>query len=122
MDDGFQHRYLRRDHDILVIDARRDLRREPLLPAGYRREALSSLRRANDGVLTRAEGTVPPDWFRSSQAVVCRPLASCRVRVLGCYDAGDHREIAGERFGGPGVCVPALGDHNGFIRSLRSLA
>ena len=119
MDDGFQHRYLRRDHDILVIDARRDLRREPLLPAGYRREALSSLRRATMVVLTRAEGTVPPDWFAHLRQWYAGPLASCRVRVLGLYDAGDHREIGRESVSAdPAFAFSGIGDHNGFIRSL----
>jgi tetraacyldisaccharide 4'-kinase len=47
MDDGFQHRYLHRDLNILVVDVRSDLRKERLLPAGMRREGLSAIRRAD---------------------------------------------------------------------------
>jgi len=46
MDDGYQHRSLRRDLDILVVDGRRDLLHEAMLPAGYRREPLGGIRRA----------------------------------------------------------------------------
>lgn len=45
LDDGFQHRQLHRDVDILLLDAR-DWFSETLLPAGNLREPLSALRRA----------------------------------------------------------------------------
>lgn len=47
MDDGFQHRAVWRDLNILVIDGRSDIRREPVLPAGLRREPLSGIARAD---------------------------------------------------------------------------
>ena len=47
LDDGFQHRSLRRDLDIVVLDAEKPIDREPMLPAGLRRERLGSLRRAH---------------------------------------------------------------------------
>ena len=47
MDDGFQHRALWRDLNILVVDGRSDVRREPVLPAGLRREPLSGIARAD---------------------------------------------------------------------------
>ncbi|MGH9605477.1 MAG: tetraacyldisaccharide 4'-kinase [Terracidiphilus sp.] len=45
LDDGFQHRQLYRDMDILLLDAN-DWFTETLLPAGNLREPLSALRRA----------------------------------------------------------------------------
>ncbi|HEX9007574.1 MAG TPA: tetraacyldisaccharide 4'-kinase [Bacteroidota bacterium] len=57
MDDGFQHRALARDLNILIIDGRRDLRHVPLLPAGLRREPLSSLRRADLLVVSKVSST-----------------------------------------------------------------
>jgi tetraacyldisaccharide 4'-kinase len=45
LDDGFQHRQLHRDVDILLVD-RRDWLHEGLLPAGNLREPLSAARRA----------------------------------------------------------------------------
>ena len=47
LDDGFQHRVLARNLDILVINGDNPIEKEPLLPAGRRREPLSALRRAN---------------------------------------------------------------------------
>ena len=53
LDDGFQHRQLARDVDIVVIH-RSDLR-ERLLPAGRLREPLSSLERAGVIVLRQED-------------------------------------------------------------------
>jgi tetraacyldisaccharide 4'-kinase len=50
LDDGFQHRSLARDFDIVLL-TREDLR-DQLLPAGRLREPLTSLRRADAIVLT----------------------------------------------------------------------
>jgi tetraacyldisaccharide 4'-kinase len=55
LDDGFQHRRLARDFDIVLITAE-DLD-DILLPAGNRREPLSALRRANAVVLRQEEHT-----------------------------------------------------------------
>jgi tetraacyldisaccharide 4'-kinase len=44
LDDGFQHRRLHRDLDIVLVS--RDLAREKLLPAGHLREPAASLKRA----------------------------------------------------------------------------
>jgi tetraacyldisaccharide 4'-kinase len=46
-DDGFQHRWLHRDRDIVVVDCTGDLAAEPMLPAGLRRESMRGLRRAH---------------------------------------------------------------------------
>ncbi len=57
LDDGFQHRRMRRDLDIVLIDATNPFGNGRLLPRGILREGLSSLRRADLLVLTRTEGS-----------------------------------------------------------------
>jgi len=54
MDDGFQHRRLARDFDIVTIDAMRPFGYGKLLPAGLSREPVDSLRRADAVVITRS--------------------------------------------------------------------
>jgi tetraacyldisaccharide 4'-kinase len=54
LDDGFQHRRLRRDLDIVTIDALDPWGGGWVLPAGRLREPLASLRRAHMFVITRA--------------------------------------------------------------------
>lgn len=55
LDDGFQHRRLHRDLDIVLIDAARDFRNEKLFPGGTLRESVSGLKRAQVAILTRAD-------------------------------------------------------------------
>jgi len=54
IDDGYQHRRLFRDLDILLVDAARDLLADYLLPLGYLREPLGALSRADMILVTRA--------------------------------------------------------------------
>jgi tetraacyldisaccharide 4'-kinase len=53
LDDGFQHRRLARDLDVVLLDGRRPFARRRLLPAGVLREPPSALRRAGVVLLTR---------------------------------------------------------------------
>jgi tetraacyldisaccharide 4'-kinase len=55
LDDGFQHRRLARDLDIVLIDATNPWGYGRLLPRGLLREPLSALKRADLVVLTRAD-------------------------------------------------------------------
>lgn len=55
MDDGFQHRRLVRDLDIVTIDATCPFGLGRLLPAGLLREPLDSLRRAQAVIITRCD-------------------------------------------------------------------
>ena len=62
LDDGFQHRKLYRDLDIVLMDSEKGFGREKLLPAGPLREGLEAFKRINKFVIvsknvdhTRAE-------------------------------------------------------------------
>ncbi len=70
LDDGFQHRRLSRQLDLVLIDATRDTLRDALLPHGWLREPPSALRRADAVLVTRA-------------ADVCADLATAIERCHG---------------------------------------
>lgn len=55
MDDGFQHRRLARDLDIITIDATLPFGYGKLLPAGLLREPVDSLKQADAIVITRSD-------------------------------------------------------------------
>jgi tetraacyldisaccharide 4'-kinase len=55
LDDGFQHRRIARDADLVLIDATRSPFDDRLLPAGWLREPVRSLGRATHTVITHAE-------------------------------------------------------------------
>jgi tetraacyldisaccharide 4'-kinase len=87
LDDGFQHRALARDFDIVLVTA--DDARDQLLPAGRLREPLRSLARADAVVLTA--GASPENFpldgklvWRvrrgiAPQKVSSRPVAFCGI-------------------------------------------
>ncbi len=55
LDDGFQHRRLFRDMDLVLIDDRRYLGNGHLIPRGMLREPESALQRADAVILTRCD-------------------------------------------------------------------
>ena len=55
MDDGFQHRRLARDIDIVTIDATQPFGYGKMLPAGLLREPVTALKRADVVVITRCD-------------------------------------------------------------------
>ena len=59
LDDGFQHRRLARDLDIVLLDAHDPFGRYALLPAGLLREPFSGLSRSDLFVLTHAPREEP---------------------------------------------------------------
>ncbi len=55
LDDGFQHRRVKRDLDIVCIDATDPCGNGRILPAGTLRESFKSLKRADAVVITRSD-------------------------------------------------------------------
>ncbi|MBI69232.1 MAG: tetraacyldisaccharide 4'-kinase [Phycisphaerae bacterium] len=67
MDDGFQHRRLHRDLDIVVMDFLRNAFLQRMLPAGWLREPVSGLKRA-DAVVVSHAGKADPSFAKSVEA------------------------------------------------------
>lgn len=59
MDDGFQHRSLHRDLDLVLISAHDSLQTAAVVPAGRLREPLHSLERADAVIVTGSRGIDP---------------------------------------------------------------
>ncbi len=78
LDDGFQHRRLHRDADILVVHAHRPFGNGRLLPRGPLREPLEFLRRARwivrTGPATDDNGNENPPAFPGCEQPVLRAL------------------------------------------------
>ncbi len=94
LDDGFQHRGLGRDLDIVMIDGTRPLRSVAVQPRGFRREPLSSLRRAGVLAVTRRKPaeTLEAELRAFSSAPVIGILLE-PVRLRSVF-AGDARPLA----------------------------
>ena len=71
MDDGFQHRHVHPDVNILLVDYRRPLHDDHLLPRGRLREPASATRRAHFIIVTKC----PSDISRQEQQEITDRLA-----------------------------------------------
>ncbi len=120
-DDLFQHRRLRRDLDIVALDASAPVGNGFMLPRGPLREPATGLRRAQAIVLTRAEDEQlvkqTKIWLRGFWGN--GPVLSCRHRVNALHDM-NGQAIAWQ--GRPKVlafCGLARPDH--FAASLKQM-
>lgn len=82
MDDGFSHRRLRRNVDIITIDATCPFGYGRLLPAGLLREPLTALRRAHAAILTRCDlvGIIDLEEIEAALLSINPNLALARTR------------------------------------------
>ncbi len=83
LDDAFQHRYAARDLDIVLVTAAEIIRGDRLLPAGNRREPLSSLRRADLIVVTRCRNAEEFETARDRLSKFNKPIAGVRTTPTG---------------------------------------
>jgi tetraacyldisaccharide 4'-kinase len=103
LDDGFQHRRLYRDLDIVLLDATQAFRRGRLFPRGLYREQPSSLRRAHAVVISRRDQAEVDDARGLVRAV--RALAPQAPVV-----ETEHAPIAWMQVGRPDRPVDVLRD------------
>ena len=126
LDDGFQHRRIARDLDLVLIDASRSPFDDGVLPAGWLREPVGSLSRADGVVLTHAEAADDPaiEQLRARLSESGRePLAVTRhtwnqLRVI----TPDGREVTdqpGSLAGRSAVAVCAIGNPGPFMAECR---
>jgi tetraacyldisaccharide 4'-kinase len=122
LDDGFQHRQIARDLDVVLIDATRDPFDDRLLPAGWLREPLASLRRAGAVVITHAESVQAADLTALDQRIAglrgrgADAVSRHAWRGLNVADAGAEREEPVQWLSGKRVFVVcAIGNPGPFL-------
>jgi len=128
LDDGFQHRKLRRDLDLVLIDATRSPFSDRLLPAGWLREPVSSLARASAVILTHAdipsEGALTQLRMDVERVTGSRPIAETRHAWNNRIPALiNERETVKEKEylkGRKALVVCAIGNPDAFIGQVRS--
>ncbi|MEK6259720.1 MAG: tetraacyldisaccharide 4'-kinase [Planctomycetota bacterium] len=125
LDDGFQHRRLHRDLDLVLIDALCPWGYGHLLPRGLLREPLSALRRADLVLLTRADqispeqrGLLLDQLARVRGTDECVEIAFAPRHLIGLHGETLPLEAV------PGRTVFAfcgIGNPHGFARTVSSL-
>jgi tetraacyldisaccharide 4'-kinase len=119
LDDGFQHRALKRDLDIVMLDDRRPLAEIPLLPAGLRREPLSGLARAE---LLAAPASANDPLGNGARRYTGAPLVRFRkapVRFVSVF--GEGSASPGEMREKECTAVCGIGNPDSFRETLRQV-
>ena len=93
MDDGFQHRKVKRDLDIITISANDKKEDYRLLPWGKLREPLQNIGRANAAIFTRTNNYNPPELLPSIEPFIKGELLfSTQQLTLMKYDEDGYRK------------------------------
>jgi tetraacyldisaccharide 4'-kinase len=124
LDDGFQHRRLFRDLDVVLIDATWPPFRDYLFPRGTLREPASGLRRADAIVLTRCDLVAPEEVnaIRNWLTLRCpgKPVATTEhrpVELIGGETSESLELLKGRNVAG--FC--GIGNPRAFRLTLESL-
>lgn len=122
LDDGFQHRRLHRDLNLLVIDALQPDGYGHLIPRGLLREPLKSARRADALLLNRCDGLSPGERevlrasFQRYAKRACWAEVAERPLHLQC--ANGSMESLDSWRGRPVAAFCGIGNPEGFRRTL----
>ena len=122
LDDGFQHRRLARDLDVVLLDATRPFDRDRLLPAGLLREPPRGLARAGLLVLTRADQAAPEEkdrlWSALRRIRAGVPRVEARHAPVGVLEAASGRVLPPEALRGLEVfLLSAIGNPRAFAKT-----
>ncbi len=125
LDDGLQHFALKRDANIVLIDAKNPFGNKELLPYGILREPLSGLKRADLVILTHCDQASPRELEDVRDQV---RLYNDTVEILESehhpeyyMDICTTRQVPLDQIKGPVTCFCALGHPESFERTLKDL-
>jgi len=91
LDDGFQHRALGRDLDVVVLDGSDPIMDQPVIPAGRRREPCSALRRA--GVVAVTRKPVSDEMRSFIKKYTDAPIVEVRFKPGALREGGKMKEV-----------------------------
>jgi tetraacyldisaccharide 4'-kinase len=119
LDDGFQHRQLARDLDILMLDGSRNLKSEWMLPSGSLREPVSGSGRADILVVSRNSERIPIETPDSKR----RPTFHAQTRLVGFRRLGTgapEYKYASTISSAPSFAFCGIGNPGAFFADLVS--
>lgn len=122
MDDGFQHRRLHRDLDLVVIDATNPFGYDHLLPRGLLREPLASLARADAVILSRGDLVDDSQRTRIRQRVATHAPQAVWAEAIHAPKSlltwPDHEREIGAITGKRVALVAAIGNPEAFVKTV----
>jgi tetraacyldisaccharide 4'-kinase len=119
LDDGFQHRKLARDLDIVMIDSKSSLTEMRYLPAGYKRESVESLTRADLIAYT----SIATDTKTATQPVIGKaPSITVAFKPKALICLHERKKLSPDQISGKKVLAfCGIGNPASFNRTLESL-
>jgi tetraacyldisaccharide 4'-kinase len=125
MDDGFQDRRLKRDLDIVTIDAMCPFGYDKTLPAGLLREPVTALKRAHAAVITRCDLVAEPQLSQienrlhtiNPEMIIARAIhAPVCAKSLGSHEI-PLEELEDKKV----FAFCGIGNPDSFLRTVRNL-
>jgi len=125
LDDGMQHHRLKRDANIVLLDAQNPFGGEALLPYGTLREPLSALKRANLFVITHSDLV----GFREKEDIKDKiRLINDEAEIVEAvhkpdyfFDVIERKKLPLSGLKGEAVAFSAIGDPASFEQTLRNI-
>ena len=105
LDDGFQHRKMKRDLDIVLVDSKNKFGNEFILPAGPLRESLSNIHRADKIVVVNKDTEVDEAIF------LCKLIPDCAYDILNNEELQKETKI---------MAFSAIGQPQSFYNFLKN--
>ena len=125
MDDGFQHRRIGRDLDIVTIDATEPFGYDRILPAGFLREPIDSIKRAHAVVITRCDlidGARLTHIDEKLKTVNPSMVIAHSVHKPICEKALEHKQISLEQLKDRNIfAFCGIGNPKAFLSTLSKL-
>jgi tetraacyldisaccharide 4'-kinase len=125
LDDGFQHRRIARDLDIVLLDAQNPFGHGFVLPRGLLRESPASLRRANLIVLTHADRLDAPERSalveRINKQVGDVDIVTCRHAPTGLVTLDGKSAPDAPPTSAKVVCLSSIARPISFERTVRDM-
>ena len=126
LDDGFQHWRIKRDLDIVTINATNPFGNGKVIPAGILREPLSALKRADIIILTKVN-LVDKEEISGIENIIYNITPDAEIfeaeyQPISLTETSRNQKLGLDYIAGEKVCaVVAIGDNNSFFKMLLDL-
>ena len=125
MDDGFQHRRLGRDLDIVTIDGTLPFGYGKMLPVGLLREPVAALKRADAAVITRCDQATEAELTQLEdklQQINPEMVIARSIHAPICAKSIDNREISLEELKSKKIfAFCGIGNPDAFLNTIKNI-
>jgi tetraacyldisaccharide 4'-kinase len=125
MDDGFQHRQLHRDIDIVTIDATCPFGYGKIIPAGLLREPITALKRADAVVITRCDQVDRDELSKLEEKirqVISEVIIARSIHKPICVKSINGKEIGIEQLKGKKIfAFCGIGNPQAFLDTIKNI-